>query len=50
MAFLVSGQLQHINPDSMSLFAGMGVLAFLSLVSWVWAMPDNPISSRGSWR
>ena len=30
----VSGQLQHINPDSMSLFAGMGVLAFLSLVSW----------------
>ena len=30
----VSGQLQHINPDSMSLFADMGVLAFLSLVSW----------------
>lgn len=30
----VSGQLQHINPDSMSLFADVGVLAFLSLVSW----------------
>ena len=34
MAFLRIRQLQHINPDSMSLFAGMGVLAFLSLVSW----------------
>ena len=30
----VTGQLQHNSPDSMSLFADMGVLAFLSLVSW----------------
>ena len=30
----VSAQLQHINPDSMSLFADTGILAFLSLVSW----------------